>query len=217
MDLRGHGLSDAPTGRRYDPDAAGRGRDRGRRGVRRRSARTESSLAGHGFGGIVAAWAAAALGERCAAARARRRRLGGHRCDDRDGARRVPARARRAARGPAVDGAPTSPTARASIRRPGMPTRRRRPGRPSSRRRPGGSCRRRGRTPSPPASRRCSSTGPADVLATSRRRSWRLARDLGAARPGLCRRSTLDRSSRPTGHNLMRYRPDEVTAAILGR
>ena len=63
MDLRGHGLSDAPTSR-YAPGtlaadviaaADGSGAlDAG--GV---------VLAGHGFGGIVAAWAAAALGERC--------------------------------------------------------------------------------------------------------------------------------------------------------
>lgn len=63
MDLRGHGLSDAPTGR-YEPDllasdvvavAEGSGA-LGAGGV---------VLAGHGFGGIVAAWAAAAIGERC--------------------------------------------------------------------------------------------------------------------------------------------------------
>jgi pimeloyl-ACP methyl ester carboxylesterase len=64
MDLRGHGLSDAPTGR-YEPEllasdviavAEGSGA-LGAGGV---------VIAGHGFGGIVAAWAAAALGERCA-------------------------------------------------------------------------------------------------------------------------------------------------------
>jgi pimeloyl-ACP methyl ester carboxylesterase len=64
MDLRGHGLSDAPTGR-YEPEllasdviavAEGSGA-LGADGV---------VLAGHGFGGIVAAWAAVALGERCA-------------------------------------------------------------------------------------------------------------------------------------------------------
>lgn len=63
MDLRGHGLSDAPTGT-YDPEtlaadviavAEGSGAlaDEG------------VVLAGHGFGGIVAAWAAEALGNRC--------------------------------------------------------------------------------------------------------------------------------------------------------
>jgi pimeloyl-ACP methyl ester carboxylesterase len=65
MDLRGHGLSDAPTDG-YDPEtlaadveavAEGSGllSDAGDRLV----------VAGHGFGAIVAAWAAAALGERC--------------------------------------------------------------------------------------------------------------------------------------------------------
>lgn len=63
MDLRGHGLSDAPTGR-YEPEtlaadviavAEGSGA-LGPAGV---------VVAGHGFGGIVAAWAAAALGDRC--------------------------------------------------------------------------------------------------------------------------------------------------------
>ena len=66
MDLRGHGLSDSPTDG-YDPESL----------VEDLVAVAEGSgllaasdarvvLAGHGFGGIVAAWAAAALGERCA-------------------------------------------------------------------------------------------------------------------------------------------------------
>lgn len=64
LDLRGHGLSDAPTGG-YDADgfagdlvavAEGAGLlDDGARPI----------LAGHGFGAIAAAWAAARLGERC--------------------------------------------------------------------------------------------------------------------------------------------------------
>ena len=63
MDLRGHGLSDAPTGR-YDAQtlaadviavAEGSGA----------LAEAGVVLVGHGFGGIVASWAAAALGERC--------------------------------------------------------------------------------------------------------------------------------------------------------
>jgi len=88
MDLRGHGLSDAPTGS-YDAATLGedvvavaegagllamslgdaalgeaavggtRGAVVGRTG--------QVVLAGHGFGAIVAAWAAASLGERCAA------------------------------------------------------------------------------------------------------------------------------------------------------
>ena len=66
MDLRGHGLSDSPTDG-YDPDtfaddvlavAEGSGLldVPGDRVV----------LAGHGFGAIVAAWAAVSMGERCA-------------------------------------------------------------------------------------------------------------------------------------------------------
>lgn len=65
MDLRGHGLSDAPT-EGYDPDtlagdaiAAAEGS-----GVLREEA--PFVIAGHGFGGVVAAWAANALGARCA-------------------------------------------------------------------------------------------------------------------------------------------------------
>jgi pimeloyl-ACP methyl ester carboxylesterase len=65
MDLRGHGLSDAPTDG-YDPpilagdvvavaEGSGLLEDPNDRVV----------LAGHGFGGIVAAWAAAELGRRC--------------------------------------------------------------------------------------------------------------------------------------------------------
>ncbi len=66
MDLRGHGLSDAPT-EGYDPPtfadevtavAEGSGLLEG--------AGSRVVLAGHGFGAIVAAWAAASLGERCA-------------------------------------------------------------------------------------------------------------------------------------------------------
>ena len=66
MDLRGHGLSDAPT-EGYDEatfpgdvlavaEGSGLLAEAGDRIV----------LAGHGFGAIVAAWGAAALGERCA-------------------------------------------------------------------------------------------------------------------------------------------------------
>ena len=66
MDLRGHGLSDAPT-EDYDPD----GFTADVIGVAEGSgllASTEDRvvLAGHGFGAIVAAWAAEALGDRCA-------------------------------------------------------------------------------------------------------------------------------------------------------
>jgi pimeloyl-ACP methyl ester carboxylesterase len=66
MDLRGHGLSDAPSDG-YDPDtladdsvavAEGSGLLAG--------AGDRLVLAGHGFGAIVAAWTAGRLGDRCA-------------------------------------------------------------------------------------------------------------------------------------------------------
>jgi pimeloyl-ACP methyl ester carboxylesterase len=63
MDLRGHGLSDAPTGR-YEPDTLAADVI----AVAEGSGALDADgvvVAGHGFGGIVAAWAAAALGERC--------------------------------------------------------------------------------------------------------------------------------------------------------
>jgi pimeloyl-ACP methyl ester carboxylesterase len=63
LDLRGHGLSDAPTEGYDEPTlvddliavADGTG-----------LLREPLVLVGHGFGGVVAAWAAAALGDRCA-------------------------------------------------------------------------------------------------------------------------------------------------------
>lgn len=66
MDLRGHGLSDAPT-EGYDPPtfaadvlAAAEGS-----GLLADAA-DRVILVGHGFGAVVAAWAAAEMGERCA-------------------------------------------------------------------------------------------------------------------------------------------------------
>ena len=63
MDLRGHGLSDSPT-EGYDPEtladdviAVADGS-----GLRAREVTAPLILAGHGFGAIVAAWAAAVLG-----------------------------------------------------------------------------------------------------------------------------------------------------------
>jgi pimeloyl-ACP methyl ester carboxylesterase len=64
MDLRGHGLSDSPTSR-YELETLGGDVV----AVAEGSGAIESgrvTLAGHGFGGIVAAWAAAELGDRCA-------------------------------------------------------------------------------------------------------------------------------------------------------
>ncbi len=63
MDLRGHGLSDAPTGR-YELDTLAGDVI----AVAEGSGALDASgvvLAGHGFGGIVAAGAAAILGTRC--------------------------------------------------------------------------------------------------------------------------------------------------------
>jgi pimeloyl-ACP methyl ester carboxylesterase len=66
MDLRGHGLSDAPTDG-YDPvgftaDAVAVAEGSGLL----ETPRDRMVLAGHGFGAIVAAWAAPALEDRCA-------------------------------------------------------------------------------------------------------------------------------------------------------
>ena len=63
MDLRGHGLSDAPTG---SYDLAVLGRDVVAVAEASVGADAAVVLAGHGFGGIVAALAAATLGDRCA-------------------------------------------------------------------------------------------------------------------------------------------------------
>jgi pimeloyl-ACP methyl ester carboxylesterase len=66
MDLRGHGLSDAPT-EGYDPQTLAADAEAVAEGSGLLAdARDRVVLAGHGFGAIVAAWAAAALGERCA-------------------------------------------------------------------------------------------------------------------------------------------------------
>ena len=76
MDLRGHGLSDAPTDG-YDPDqlaedaiavAEGAGLLTVAEGAHAPGARVARPfvVAGLGYGAVVAAWAANALGERCA-------------------------------------------------------------------------------------------------------------------------------------------------------
>ena len=66
MDLRGHGLSDAPTDG-YDPDTMAEDVIAVAEGSGLLEADDDRVvLAGHGFGAIVAAWAAVALGERCA-------------------------------------------------------------------------------------------------------------------------------------------------------
>jgi pimeloyl-ACP methyl ester carboxylesterase len=66
MDLRGHGLSDAPTDG-YDPASfAGDLLAVAEGSGSLTTADDKVVLAGHGFGAIVAAWAAAEMGDRCA-------------------------------------------------------------------------------------------------------------------------------------------------------
>ncbi len=66
MDLRGHGLSDAPTDG-YDPASLAEDALAVAEGSGLLSAgRDRVILAGHGFGAIVAAWTAETLGRRCA-------------------------------------------------------------------------------------------------------------------------------------------------------
>ncbi len=66
MDLRGHGLSDAPT-EGYDPSSfAGDVLAAAEGSGLLVTADDRVVLAGHGFGAIVAAWGAADLGDRCA-------------------------------------------------------------------------------------------------------------------------------------------------------
>ncbi len=66
MDLRGHGLSDAPADG-YDPARYGADVIAAAEGSGLLAGHGDRVvLAGHGFGAIVAAWAAADLGDRCA-------------------------------------------------------------------------------------------------------------------------------------------------------
>ncbi len=66
LDLRGHGGSDGPTGR-YEPAHLAEDVVAVAEGAGLLDEPTDRLiLAGHGFGGIVAAWAAASLGDRCA-------------------------------------------------------------------------------------------------------------------------------------------------------
>ena len=66
MDLRGHGLSDAPTGAYGAQDLAADVIAAAEGSGLLAAADSRVVLAGHGFGAIVAAWAAAELGPRCA-------------------------------------------------------------------------------------------------------------------------------------------------------
>ena len=66
MDLRGHGLSDAPT-EGYDPETLAEDVIAAAEGSGLLAGGDDRVvLAGHGFGAIVAAWAAADLADRCA-------------------------------------------------------------------------------------------------------------------------------------------------------
>jgi pimeloyl-ACP methyl ester carboxylesterase len=66
MDLRGHGLSDAPTDG-YEPDSLAEDVVAVAEGSGLLAGPDDRIvLGGHGFGAVVAAWAAAGLGERCA-------------------------------------------------------------------------------------------------------------------------------------------------------
>lgn len=65
MDLRGHGLSDAPT-EGYDPEGLAGDAVAVAEGAGLIAGSDRVVLAGHGFGAIVAVWAARRLGDRCA-------------------------------------------------------------------------------------------------------------------------------------------------------
>lgn len=66
MDLRGHGLSDSPTDG-YEPESLADDAVAVAEGSGLLAAPDDRLvLAGHGFGAIVAAWTAASIGERCA-------------------------------------------------------------------------------------------------------------------------------------------------------
>ena len=116
------------------PRDAGRRRGRGRGGLRPPARRADRAgrarLRGAGRRGGRGGPRRPVCGRR-----ARRRRLGAHRGDDRGRRRRVPARPRRAARGHAVDGRLARRTAGASTRPRGTRTRSGSPGTRSSRRR----------------------------------------------------------------------------------
>ncbi len=234
MDLRGHGLSDAPTeDGAYDLGVLAGDVVAVAEGSGLLAAPDDRVvLAGHGFGAIVAAETAIALGARCAGLvlvdggwEALEAATGLDVDEFLRGLDEPPG-------GPALDDARSSPTARRSIRRRGTPTRSARRGRRSSRRMPAASS----RSTRPHASRRSVRAMFAyDPMTTAarRRRAGRgpggrrvRRRRAGRARPGAGRgvrrpgrrrvaaRSTVA-SFRHDGHNLMRYRPDAVSAAIL--
>ena len=167
LDLRGHGLSDAPTDDGYDLDTLGDDVVAVAEG---------SGLLDDAAGGTASCWSV--TGSARSSRRGRPRGWGiaarglvlvdgglGSTCRlDRAGRRRIPARPRRAAGGHALDGRLPRRSARLGSgdlgRRPGA-------GGPGGGRRDPGrarSCRRPGRTPSAARSRRCSRTGPSATL-----------------------------------------------------
>ena len=231
MDLRGHGLSDAPT-EGYDPPTFAGRRDRRGRGLRaaRRTPADRVVLAGHGFGAIVAAWAAAALGERCAGlvlvdgGWESLEAASGMDVDEFLRGLDEPPEVMRSMTAFLADRAAFDPaTWDADQERAARATRRRDARRQGRARRPG-------RTRSRPASGRCSGTTRSATLRGGRRRpSSRLAAaddEAGSRARGAGGGLGRARGRRPDaasgrasfghdGHNLMRYRPDAVSAAIL--
>ena len=167
MDLRGHGLSDAPTEAVRRPATLAERCRRGRGGIRPPGRQPDDRvvLAGHGFGAIVAAWAAVDARRAVRRAGPRRWRLGVDSRRRPAWSRGVPARPRRAARGDALDDRVPRRSRRASTRRPGTRTRSapRGDGRRDARRQ--GRARRRGRTRSRRACGRCSRYDPLATLA----------------------------------------------------
>ena len=227
-DLRGQGLSDSPmTG--YDLATLAVGRRRGRGGFGRcwpaagscRGARVRGDRRARRGGGP---------GRTVCGRRARGRRLGAPRGHHGRGRRRVPARPRRAARGAAVLRRLPRRSPRLRPRRRGTPTRSGRRATPSSRPPPGTWSGRSGRTSSRRSCTRCSGGTRPGLSRTSRRRSRRSSRsgagDAGrapggaAAHGGRAGGRGVRARSASTGfpgvaHNLMRYRPADVSAAIL--
>ena len=193
---------------------------------------TGSSLAGHGFGGDRRGGAAAVdLARSVRRARPRRRRLGVARGGDRHGRRRVPARPRRAAGGDALDGGvPRRPrgfdpatwdadqerAARATVVETHA-------GRVVPATRPHALEAQRARDVRVrPAATLPAVAAPIDGARRRRRRDadrarGRWPRRSAARASGRSRRRSGASRSATIGHNLMRYRPDEVAAAILSR
>ena len=205
MDLRGHGLSDAPTEGYDDADvlagdvvAVAEGS-----GLLADGRATGSSSPATGSGrssrpGRQPRSASAAPGSSSSMAAGSRSRprpasMSTSSCAASTSRPRSCARWRR-----------SSPTARRSTRRPGTPTRSARPGRRSSRPTPARSCRRRDRTRSRPASGRCSDTTRSTTLAAVEApvvARWSPADDeTGSRAAALAAASAARASGRPEPH-----------------